>query len=450
MNNGIPGGERPLDQQSRRAYLKRAALAGTVGIAGVAGCIGGNGGSNGSGGNGNGKGSAPLEIIHWWTAGGEEQAFKALIDGFKQKHPGVKVKPNPAPGGAGSAQDAVVRNRVLNENPPSSFQIWPGKSLTPYLDSNVLKDIGDIWSQDMRKAYVKGPKQLSKPNGTYVAVPINIHRLNNIFYNTNVLKQAGVDPTAIQDPASLTNALAKIEQNTNAVGMAQATKNPFTTIQLWEMIFLGEQGAKAYRDMLNGNIQKHKSSIKSALTRVNEYRNHWNQDAGSIAWDQANAMVINGEAAFHHQGDWAAGQYKAQKNMEYQKDWDSIPFPGTETTYSIVLDSFVYPQNNPSPDATRKFLSYCGSKDAQRRFNPVKGSIPPRTDVPMKPFGPFLKEQRKDFQNSQAQPPTIAHGTAVTPSVKTAIEGVFASFTSDWNVNKAYSGIRKAFNKNKN
>lgn len=225
--------------------------------------------------------------------------------------------------------------------------------------------------------------------------------------------------------------------------MAQATKNPFTTIQLWGMIFLGEQGSKAYRDMLNGNIQKHEQNIKSALKRVNEYREHWNKDAGSIAWDQA-----NGKAAFHHQGNWAAGQYKVQKNMKYQQDWDYIPFPGTETSYSVVMDSFVYPQNNPSPDVTRKFLSYCGSKDAQRRFNPVKGSVPPRTDVPMKPFGSFLKEQRKDFQDSQAQLPTIDHGTAVTPSVKTAIEGVFASFTSGWNVNKAYRGIQKAFNQN--
>jgi glucose/mannose transport system substrate-binding protein len=429
---------------TRRAYLKRASLASTVGIIGFAGCMG-NGGGSGGNGSGGSNSSAPLEIIHWWTAGGEEQAFNALIKGFKKKYPNVKVKPNPAPGGAGSAQAAVVRNRVLSDNPPSTFQIWPGKALHPYTKENILKGIGDIWTQDMRKAYLKGPQQLSKPQGTYVAVPINIHRLNNIFYNKNIIKQAGVDPANIQDPASLTKALAKVEQNTDAVGMAQATKTPFTTIQLWEMIFLGAQGVQAYQDMVNGNIQKHKQGIKSALRRVNEYRKHWNKDAGSISWNQANAMVINGKAAFHHQGDWAVGQYKAQKNFEFRKDWDYIPFPATDETYSIVVDSFVYPKNNPTPDATRKFLSYCGSKDAQRRFNPIKGSIPPRTDVSMKPFGPFLKEQQNDFASSQAQPPTIAHGTAVTPSVKTAVEGAFASFTSNWNINQTYTSIRQAF-----
>jgi glucose/mannose transport system substrate-binding protein len=156
-------------------------------------------------------------------------------------------------------------------------------------------------------------------------------------------------------------------------------------------------------------------------------------------------MVINGEAAFIHQGDWAAGQYDAQDGFNYDENWNYVPYPGSQGTYSIVVDSFVFPRNNPSPDAARKFLSYCGTKDAQRRFNPIKGSIPPRTDVSSEPFGSFLKQQREDFENSSAQPATIAHGTGVTPSVKSSIEGAFASFTSNWNVSQTYNSIRQAF-----
>lgn len=64
-------------------------------------------------------------------AGGEQEALQALLDGFKEKYPDISVENNPAPGGAGSALDTVIKNRVLNENPPSSFQIWPGKALYP-------------------------------------------------------------------------------------------------------------------------------------------------------------------------------------------------------------------------------------------------------------------------------------------------------------------------------
>jgi glucose/mannose transport system substrate-binding protein len=82
---------------------------------------------------------------------------------------------------------------------------------------------------------------------------------------------------------------------------------------------------------------------------------------------------------------------------------------------------------------------------AQRRFNTRKGSIPPRTDVPMDEFGPFLQQQSEDFANSEEQPPTIGHGTAVRPEIKSNIEGAFAGFNESGNVDETYNQLVDAF-----
>ena len=79
---------------SRRTYLKGAAAAGAIGLAGCTGGPSGGGGGNGSGGNGSSGGSGGgngngLEIIHWWTAGGEQDALNALLEGFRQEYPDV-------------------------------------------------------------------------------------------------------------------------------------------------------------------------------------------------------------------------------------------------------------------------------------------------------------------------------------------------------------------------
>jgi glucose/mannose transport system substrate-binding protein len=430
---------------SRRAYLKRASLASTVGIIGFAGCLGGGSGGN-NGGGGSDGGQNALEIVHWWTAGGEKQALNALIDGFKKKYPEVKIKNNPAPGGAGSALAAAIKSRVLSNNPPSTFQIWPGEALAPYTESDVLTDISDsVWTEEMQKAYLPGPRKAAKPAGNFVAVPLDIHRLNNLFYNVKVVKDAGVDPTSITSPTALLDAMETVEKKTDAVGIAQATKTPWTTLQLWETMFLSQVGAEKYMDFVAGNPKKYEKQITESLTLLTKYNQYWNKDSASLTWDQANTKVINGKAAFFHNGDWAAGQYEATNNFEYKKDWNQVTFPGSDDIYSIVMDSFVMPTNNPSPEATKKWLTYCGSIDGQKRFNPIKGSIPPRTDVPMEPFGPFLKNQFDDFKASNAQPPTIAHGSAVEPEVKSSIEKAFAAFSEDWNVEKAYNGIVNAF-----
>jgi len=396
---------------------------------------------------GDGDDEDELEIVHWWTAGGEQDAIEALIDGFEEEYPDVPVSNNPAPGGAGSALDTEIQSRVLNENPPSTFQIWPGKAMDTYTESDVLADIGDsVWDSEMEDAYLDGVKELAKDDdGNYVAVPLNIHRLNNLFYNVEVLESAGIDPSELSSPADLLDAMETIASDTDATPMAHQTQAPWSTIQLWENVLIGMEGVDTYLDVLDGNVSANETAVRDALQMVADYSEYFNEDAGSVAWDQANTGVIQGNAAFLHQGDWAAGQYKSAEDFEFESDWNYVPFPGTAEVYHVVTDSFVMPEPNPSPDATEQWLSYCGSVAGQEAFNPIKGSIPPRTDVPDDEFGPFLTAQREDFNNSTAQPPSIAHGTGVTPEVKSNVEGVFSTFNGDWNIGPAYNGLTDAF-----
>lgn len=429
-------------QITRRRVLKGA---GVAGIASLAGCTGG-GNDGGDGGNSSGGGSGTLEIQHWWTGSDGSAAISSFLKGFKEKYPDIKVKENPVAGGGGTNLEAVVKKRVMNGNPPSTWQIWPGANLKPFIGSDKLKDIGQsVWSKnDMKSAYLEGPKQVAKPNGTYVTVPINIHRLNNLFYNKTVMKEAGVDPASIAKPSDLVGAMKKVE-DAGYIGMAQSTKSSWPTGELWAQVLLGEYGNDVYTAFTDGKVEENKKAVKDALGIVKEYSKYFPKDAGSVGWEGANRKVINGKAGFIDMGDWAASMYRAQKDFEYEKDWGHVPFPGTKGMYALNMDSFPFPTNNPSPDVTKKFLRYAGSVEAQKRFNPKKGSIPPRTDVPMKPFGPFLKQQRKDFENSNVQPSSIAHGLALPPGQLTSFGEAMASFTAGYNVDSMYSELVNAF-----
>ena len=441
------------DADSRISRRRYVAGAGTLATVAVAGCsddpeedAGIDDDDTDDGTDDTDEDRPELEIVHWWTAGGEEDAYNALLDGFREEHPDVEIVDNPAPGGAGSAIDTVIQNRVLDQNPPSTFQIWPGQALTPYTDEDLLEDIGDsVWDEEMREAYLDGITELSRPGGDLVAVPINIHRMNNLFYNVEVVESAGVDPTDIDDPQGLLDALQAVEENTDAVPLAHQTQAPWSTVQLFEDVFIGQQGTDDYTSFIEGNVAELEDEVREALEQLSEYADYYPEDAGSISWDQGNDRLIEGEAAFIHQGDWAAGQYRAADGFEFGENWDMVPFPGTDGVYHSVIDSFVFPTNNPSPDATERFLNYAGSVDAQERFNPIKGSIPPRTDVPTDDFGPFLSRQIEDFENSNAQPPTIAHGTAVAPAIASSMEEAFANFNDNRNVDTAYEAIRDAF-----
>jgi glucose/mannose transport system substrate-binding protein len=427
-------------QIPRRRVLKGA---GAAGIVGLAGCIGGGKSEKDSGGT---SGSGTLEIQHWWTGSDGSAAISSLLKGFKEKYPEIKVNENPVAGGGGTNLEAVIKKRVLNDNPPSTWQAWPGANLTPFTEAGKLKDIGDsVWSKNgMKSAYLKGPKQTAKPNGTYVTVPINIHRLNNLFYNKTVVKEAGVDPASIAKPSDLVGAMKKIK-DAGYTAMAQSTKSSWTTGELWAQVLLGEYGHDVYTAFTEGKVEKNKKAVKNALKIVKEYSKFYPKDSGAIGWEAANSKVINGKAAFIDMGDWAAGMYRAQNGFKYKEDWGHVPFPGTKGMYALNMDSFPFPKNNPSPDVTEKFLRYCGSIEAQKRFNPKKGSIPPRTDVPMEPFGPFLKQQRTDFEKSKTQPPSIAHGLALPPGQLKSFGEAMASFTASYDIDATYAELVKVF-----
>ena len=425
----------------RRQYLKALAAASAMGTAGMAGCASTFDSSSDDTGENGTPTAFPLEVLHGWTGGDGKEAIEALTSGFEEKYPDVDTLWKPIGGVANIGLGTLVNQRFANQDPPSSFAGWPGKNLTKFTADDLLGDITEsVWSHnDMESGFLEEAKQLSQFDGKYVAVPIGSHRLNNIFYNVSVVEEAGVDPSSISDPQSLVTAMKTVEEKTDAAGMAQAMTASNTVLQLWGATFLGSQGYQPYMDLINGDGDK--AAVADSLDIVKQYAQYFNDDADSTNPPGANGKIMNGEAAFLHQGNWMAGGYRAN-DLKYNEDWGWIAFPGTEDMYTLHFDAFVYPGDNPSPQKTHKWLRYVGSKEAQVAFNKRKGSIPARTDVPKDEFGPYLQETIDDFASVEYKPPTIAHGLAVSPNKLTKLRGVLNKhFMGPFDVEKAAQGI---------
>ena len=141
------------------------------------------------------KGS--VEVVHWWTSGGEKAAadvLKAQVekDGFTWKDGAVA-------GGGGATAMTVLKSRAVAGNPPGVAQIkgpdiqdWAATGL---LDGDVLKEVAkaDKWDTLLDKKVADTVKY----DGNYVAVPVNIHRTNWLWINPDVFKKAGIDKAPV-------------------------------------------------------------------------------------------------------------------------------------------------------------------------------------------------------------------------------------------------------------
>ena len=145
-----------------------------------------------------------------------------------------------------------------------------------------------------------------------------------------------------------------------------------------------------------------------------------------MTWDQASAYVLQGKAAMNVMGDWAKGYFTAAGWVP-DIDFGALPSPGTEGIFMVVTDTFGLPKNAPNRGNVLRWLELLGSAEGQNAFNPLKGSIPARTDVSRAPYDSVSLRFMDDFA-SNSLTPSIAHGSALPESFAQAINDEMGLF----------------------
>ena len=209
-----------------------------------------------------------VEVLHWWTSGGEAKSAAELRKIMQAK--GHTWKDFAVAGGGGDNAMTVLKSRVVSGNPPSAAQV-KGPAIQEWAAEGVLANMdatakAEKWDAELPKVVA----DVMKYKGSYVAVPVNVHRVNWIWANADVLKKSGVDAM----PKTWDEFFAASEKIKKAgfIPVAHGGQNwqDFTT---FESVALGVGGTKFYQDALVKLDPK-------ALTS-DTMRNRWRRSARS-------------------------------------------------------------------------------------------------------------------------------------------------------------------------
>src|SRR5579871_3832554 len=170
-------------------------------------------------------------------------------------------------------------------------------------------------------------------------------------------------------------------------------------------------------------------SVKKSMDVYGKLLNYVNNDHAALSWDQAVKKLIDGKCAFNVMGDWAYGEFVNAK-LKDNVDFGWINFPGTDGTLDIVADGFVLPKGAQHHDNAVTWLKVIGSKAAQEAFNPLKGSIPVRSDVDRSKFGPYHNWSLDSFAKDVLVPSGI-QGLAAPASFTQALYDGSTQFSID-------------------
>ncbi|UGA56910.1 ABC transporter substrate-binding protein [Vibrio sp. VB16] len=374
-----------------------------------------------------------VEVLHWWTSGGEAKSVSALKDMLEEQ--GHTWKDFAVAGGSGTSAMTVLKTRAVSGNPPAAAQI-KGHDIQEWGGLGFLASLDDVATANKWDSLVPPMvADIMKFDGEYVAVPVNVHRVNWLWANKAVFEKAGVEVPATMDEFFMVGDKLKEAGYIPLAHGGQAWQDA----TIFEAIALSVLGSEDYRkafvdldmDTLSGD------KMVETFRLFKKMHNYIDKNSPGRDWNVATSMVINGEAAMQIMGDWAKGEFTAAGKMP-GKDYVCVPAPGTAGHFTHNVDSFAFFQlSDPEQQKAQKALAATIlTPEFQEVFNLNKGSIPVRLDADMSKFDSCAVDSMKDFKATAKSGdllPSMAHGMSTTSYAQGAIYDVVTNFFNDQN-----------------
>ena len=357
-----------------------------------------------------------LEIFSWWTGGGEKQALQSLFDEYAKVAPDVDVT-NAADADPEKAR-TLLAERMEKGEPPDSFQAISGVDLMGWVDDEKMNPISDLstkneWGDVFPSAVI----DILSKDGDLFAVPANIERDNNLYYNMKVLAD-----NDIKAPESLDEFYAACTKlkDANKIPLAVPAAGWVLALVAFETLLPGVNGGEYYNDFFAGKEDPEGDKAKAFFEELKKVLECSNVATAEGSWTVNADLVYGGDAAMYVMGDWAKGYYEGtEDNMggtrdawKPGEDFGVVTGLGSKGHFTFNSAVFGIPSGAQHPNAAKAFLETVASKDGQAAFNQLKGSVPARTDVDLGDFDDMVRGAAEDFKAAAAGKDKLLPGYA--------------------------------------
>ncbi|MEV6926323.1 ABC transporter substrate-binding protein [Dactylosporangium sp. NPDC051485] len=384
-----------------------------------------------------------LEVYSWWTGPGEEEGLAAMAKSFEAANPGVRFVNAAVSGGAGSNAKAILASRLLANDPPDSYQRHAGLELLDDVRSGKVKDLNDLYRQQgWAKVFPKGlVDNLTIENKIY-AVPVNIHRANLLWYSPKALKELGI----AAPPKTWAEFLQQAEV-IKAKGKTPLAVGPeWSQKHLMETVLLGQLGPDKYEDLFAGGLSWLAPDVADALNMYAKVLAESDVKSAAGDWQPQLDKVFSGSAVYTVMGDWSSSYLEQSKKLQFRTDYDVVASPGSNGVYDFLSDSFTLPTGARRPDLARKWLIECGSPDGQNLFNPLKGSIPARTDADAALYKGYLEWALQQWRDPKTRiVGSLTHGVVANNAYNAEIDSALGLFVQHGDEGKFAQTVERQF-----
>lgn len=366
-----------------------------------------------------------LEVMHWWTSGGEAAAVGEFAKAFDAT--GNKWV-DAAFAGPGEQARAIMVSRITGGDPMGAFQFNHGRQAEDLIDAGLLRDLTDIAEAEGWKDKINPSTLLDSCtyDGRIYCAPVNIHSWQWLWLSHKAFDDAGVPvPTNWDEFVAAAPALeaagklplAVGQQSWQQTGLFNVLMSSLVPVEIFNQVYAdknaevaaGPEVARVFQAAADARQMSSSSTIQS--------------------WNEATNLVITGEAGGQIMGDWAQGEFSVAE-QKAGTDYECLPGLGVTQVLGTGGDAFYFPVlEDPEQQAAQAELAALLLKpEVQVNFNLKKGSLPVRGDIDMSAANDCMQKGLGLLAENKLVPDT---NQLLTPDTTSQLNDLFAEFFAD-------------------
>ncbi|MFD0713555.1 ABC transporter substrate-binding protein [Paenibacillus sp. GCM10027626] len=319
-------------------------------------------------------GQIELTFVNWGTVEAATKAgYEAMIKGFEDKHPNIKIKSIGVP-----FNQMLDQLLVMNAGgSPPDVSVLHGTWTSTMYEAGALEPLDNLLSEDIKKDFYQNIIQNVTYDGKLVAAPWT-PAPSVIYYNKELLKKAGISkpPATLAELREQAAAIAKQgkdESGNTIYGMGIQSKRLFNA-GFYYLPYIWEQGGDLTD--ADGNVTLDTPEVVKALTETRKLFDNEVTPAGLEIKD-LRSLFSQGRLGFHIDIDaYGILLDLSPKKEKFAEDFGMVRIP---EAFFLEYALGVSPKSEHK-EAAAQFVEYLSSSEGMAIYNANGGNRSPARD----------------------------------------------------------------------